>query len=153
MVIVLESANFSQNNIGQIEVPYISIKATEMISHLTSGVYSQERFWAFGKFVDALDEAGLLDIMNWMSVPSLAKNIPDSYTNLIDGTVATNAATATMVIRAFIMVVGRRRKVRNTFLAPSTNRNATFFVSLPTLTAKSEETGSGTRDWDCCGIT
>lgn len=99
MIIILENADFSQNNIGQIETPYISTKATEMVSHLTSGVYSQPRFWAFGKFVDALDAAGILDIVNWMSVPSIATSIQDSYTNLIDGTVATNAATATMVVK------------------------------------------------------
>lgn len=91
MIIVLKDADFSANNIGQLELPYESEIANELVANLASGVYSQERLSAFGRFVDKLNDEGILEHVIWMSVPSMANTVVDSFTNLIDGTIATDA--------------------------------------------------------------
>lgn len=111
MIIVLNKADFSQNNIGKITLPEETFQPLE-ITNKVLGRFSTEFSVSQKKAVDVffrrLSNAGILTKINVLLLPLLASTIDEACMNVIDGELSvTNKDSLTLTRKGIKPIVGK----------------------------------------------
>lgn len=83
MIIILNKADFSSNNIGKINIPVNLTTRQKKILSKYSKALSYNQKMAFGSFMNNLDSAGIINKLKALFLPVLAGNISEAFINIV----------------------------------------------------------------------
>jgi hypothetical protein len=97
MIIVLKSADFSENNIGTIQLNVPDHAETNVIAARYAGITSASKD-NLNVFIDSLINAGIYSKLKYLMLPILANNVSDALQNVLtnDKEIISNTGYATL---------------------------------------------------------
>lgn len=134
MIIVLNKADFSQTNIGKINLPEETYQpldiTTEVLGRFTTQ-FPVSKQKAVDTFFRTLSNAGILSKIKVLLLPLLADNIDEACTNVLDGEIAvTNKDSLTLNRKGIKPLVGKSVAFLNSSRTVYIGHMATYVNSI-----------------------